>query len=193
MEQNRITFQQYRGIDLAIFAVILVVVESLIARAATIWYADQLYVVSTVGVITTIVLIRWGGYAAIHAVLGGIVFCLALKASPQQYLIYCVGNLGAMLSLVWIRIFGKEKITEDGINSVTFGLCTLLSMQLGRALVALVLGTPLRSCLGFFTTDALSLLFTGVVIWIAQRLDGVFEDQKNYLLRVHEEEEKGGY
>ena len=60
--------------------------------------------------------------------------------------------------------------------------------------VGIALGTAFRSCLGFFTTDALSLLFTGVIVWIARRLDGIFEDQKHYLLRVHKkEEEKGGF
>jgi len=192
---QRLSFRQYRAIDLAFFAFILCVAETLIIKGATIWYADQLYVVSAVGIVTTIVLIRWGAWAAVHAFLGGFVFCLASHASPQQYLIYCVGNLGSMLSLIWIRIFGKDRIAGSGFAAVSFGLGTLLCMQLGRALVAAALGTPLRQCPGFFTTDSLSLLFTGVVIWIARRLDGVFEDQKKYLLRVHEEEkkEKGGF
>ena len=189
------SFRQYRAIDLAFFAFILCVAETLIIKGATIWYADQLYVVSAVGIVTTIVLIRWGAWAAIHAFLGGFVFCLVSRASPQQYLIYCFGNLGGMLSLLWIRIFGKDQIAKDGFAAVCFGLATLLGMQLGRAAVAALLGTPLRQCAGFFMTDSLSLLFTGVVIWIARRLDGVFEDQKKYLLRIHEEEkkEKGGF
>ena len=75
-----------------------------------------------------------------------------------------------------------------------FGVGTLLLMQLGRALTALVLGTDFQTCLGFFTTDALSLLFTGLIIWIARRLDGIFENQRHYLLRIHNtEEEKGGF
>ena len=34
-----------------------------------------------------------------------------------------------------------------------------------------------------------------LILWIARRLDGVFEDQKHYLLRINEspEEEGGGY
>ena len=43
--------------------------------------------------------------------------------------------------------------------------------------------------LGFFTTDSLSLLFTFVIIWIARKLDGVYEDQKHYLLRINTKEE----
>ena len=33
-----------------------------------------------------------------------------------------------------------------------------------------------------------ALLFTGVILWIARRLDGIFENQKHYLLRIHKTE-----
>ena len=69
-----------------------------------------------------------------------------------------------------------------------FPLAVTLLMQGGRALVSLVLGGPAAGVLGFFTTDALSVLFTLVIIWIARRLDGVYEDQKHYLLRIQKED-----
>ena len=44
------------------------------------------------------------------------------------------------------------------------------------------------------TTDVLSWVFALVIIWIVRRLDGVFEDQISYLVRLKsdEEKEKGG-
>ncbi|MBQ5977706.1 MAG: hypothetical protein IJL51_06190 [Oscillospiraceae bacterium] len=187
------SFKQYRGIDLTLFALILCVSEMLIVNAARFWFADQLYTVSAVAAVTAIVLMRWGPWAAIHAVLGGLVFCLASRGSARQMLIYCAGNLLSLVALLPLRLLGSERIRKDGFLSVCFGLLVLLLMQLGRAVTALVLGTGFSACLGFFTTDALSLLFTGVIIWIARRLDGIFENQKHYLLRIHKEEEKGGY
>ena len=188
------TFQQYRSIDLALFAVMLCVTEILIVRAARFWFADQLYTVSVVGAVTAIVMMRWGPWAAIHAVLGGLVYALAGQGSTKQLVIYCAGNLLSMLMLLPLKTLGSEKIRTDGFLSVGFGLLTLLLMQLGRALCAVALGASPRDSLGFFTTDALSLLFTGLIIWVARRLDGVFENQKHYLLRIHKpEEEKGGY
>ena len=90
-------------------------------------------------------------------------------------------------------LISSEPICSS-ILSVCFGVGTLLLMQLGRALTALAMGTDFQTCLGFFTTDALSLLFTGLIIWIARRLDGIFENQRHYLLRIHNtEEEKGGF
>lgn len=191
--KRQLSLQQYRAIDLAMLAALLCVSECLIVNAATYWFADQLYTVSVVGALTAIVLMRWGPWAAIHAVLGGVVFCLASHGSARQFVIYCVGNLFSLFALIPLKLLGGERIRQDQFLSVSFGLLTLLLMQLGRALIAFLLGTPFTTCLGFFTTDALSLLFTGVIIWIARRLDGIFENQKHYLLRVHDTEEKGGF
>ena len=74
--KRQFSFQQYRAIDLAMFAVLLCITETMIVKAATWWFPDQLYTVSVVGAVTAIVLMRWGPWAAIHAVLGGAVFCL---------------------------------------------------------------------------------------------------------------------
>ena len=190
--KRQLSFSQYRGIDLTLFAVILCVSEALIVNAARFWFPDQLYTVSAVGAVTAIVLMRWGPWAGIHAVLGGVVYCLVSGGSPRQFVIYGIGNLFSLLSLLPLRLLGGERIRMNGMLSVCFGLFTLLMMQLGRAVTALALGSAFRACLGFFTTDALSLLFTGLVLWIARRQDGIFENQKHYLLRVHQEE-KGGY
>jgi len=192
--KRQLSFQQYRAIDLAMLAALLCATETLIVKAATWWFPDQLYTVSVVGALTAIVLMRWGPWAAIHAVLGGAVFCFASRGSARQFIVYCVGNLFSMLALMPLKFLGGERIRLDSILSVCFGVGTLLLMQLGRALTALVLGTDFQTCLGFFTTDALSLLFTGLIIWIARRLDGIFENQRHYLLRIHNtEEEKGGF
>ena len=191
--KRQLSFQQYRAIDLAMLAALLCITEMLIVRAATWWFPDQLYTVSVVGALTAIVLMRWGPWAAIHAALGGAVFCLASHGSFRQLVVYCIGNLFSLLMLLPLKYLGGERIRLDAVLSVCFGLLTLLLMQLGRALTAFALGTEFQTCLGFFTTDALSLLFTGVIIWIARRLDGIFENQRHYLLRIHKEEEKGGF
>ena len=77
---------------------------------------------------------------------------------------------------------------------LTLALCVQLLMQLGRALFSLLFGGRIADTIDYFTTDSLSDLFSMVVVWIAARLDGVLEDQKTYLLRVHRqmEKERGG-
>ena len=193
---RHMSLKQYRNLDLFLFAVMLVISETLIVNAATRWYPDQLYTVSACAAVVAIVMMRWGPWAAIHAVLGGLVYCLAAGGSPRQYAIYSVGNLFSMLSLLLIKAFGKEQIRENVLLSLLFAVCTQLFMQMGRAVVAVVFfGVPLEQGINFITTDALSGLFTMVIVWIARRLDGVFEDQITYLLRVQKEDEaeKGGF
>ena len=202
---HRMTFRQYRQMDLTVFGGMLVLAETMIVLAATRWFPAEAYTVSAVAAVTAIVLMRWGPWAALHAVLGGLVYCFVSGGRPEQYLIYCAGNLFALLSLIWFRIFGKERISEDGILTVFFALGTQLFMQLGRAVTAFILlraspgsappGTQsfagaLSFCIGFITTDALSGLFTAVILWIARRQDGLFEDQKHYLLRIQEAEKE---
>ena len=69
----------------------------------------------------------------------------------------------------------------------------LYAVLIAGLITALVLGAAPGAVVGFFTTDSLSLLFTGLIVWIARKLDGVYEDQKHYLLRIQaQEEHKGG-
>ena len=177
------------------FAVMLVVFENVIVAAATRWFPNEPYTVSVVPAVTAIVMMRWGPWAAIHAALGGAVFCRASGAGAGHYLVYCLGNLLSLAALWLIRHYTAEGIRERTSRSLIFGLAVCLLMQLGRALVALIMGAPPVATVGFFTTDVITVLFTLVLVWIARRLDGIFEDQKHYLLRIQrqEEEERGGY
>ena len=187
------TFGQYRAIDLGVWALILAVCEYLIVHSARVWYADQLYTVSLAGALTAIVYMRWGAWGAIHAVEAALVNCFFSAAAPRQYIIYCLGNLFSLLALLLLKRLGKERVRASAFWSVVFGLLVLVLMQAGRAAVALVLGAAPGAVVGFFTTDSLSLLFTGLIVWIARKLDGVYEDQKHYLLRIQaQEEHKGG-
>ena len=191
--QRQRSWKEYRLIDLAMFAVLTAVFEFLIVRAANWWFPDQLFVVSLAAPLTAIVYMRWGVWGAIHAVESGIVFSLVSGGTGEQLLIYGLGNLLSLTAVLLLRAVGKEKVRTGGL-ALIFPLLVLLAMQAGRALVAIVLGTSPAAALAFFTTDSLSYIFTLVIVWIAKRLDGVYEDQKHYLLRLKEQEEqkKGG-
>ena len=189
------TLGRYRAVDLAMFAVMLMVFEPLLVAAATRWFPGEPYAVSVTPVVTCIVMMRWGPWAGLHAALGGFVFCLASGARPVQYVIYCAGNLLSLGALGLIRAWTSEGIRTNVLKSLTMALSVTVLMQLGRALVSVVFGTPIMTAMGFLTTDVITLLFTVVLIWIARRLDGLFEEQRHYLMRIQskEEEERGGY
>lgn len=186
--RQQLTWRQYRAIDLALLAAALAIFEFLIVRAANWWFPGQPFTVSLAAAVASIVYMRWGWWGAIHAAEAGLVFCFFSGASGAQYVVYCLGNLLSALAVLPLERMGKERV-RTGHLSLIFPLLVQVLMQAGRALVGLLLGAGPAEVAGFFTTDSLSLLFTFVIIWIARKLDGVYEDQKHYLLRIHAEGE----
>ena len=186
-----ISVEQYRGIDLFFLALITFVSELLITFAASRWFPDQLYTVSAVAAITAIVMVRWKGYAAIQALTGGVAICIGLGAEPKQWVIYCIGNLFSLGALLFLKKCGEGKIRTNAVWTIVYGALTLLMMQTGRTILALIFGGTLLEALAFYATDSLSYVFTAVILWIAGRQDGILEDQKEYLARLHAEMEAG--
>ena len=188
--KQQITFRQYRAMDLFLFSALLCVCETLITLGATRWFTGEPYTLSITPAVTAIVMVRWGGFAAIPAVLGAFVFCLVSGATLPQYVIYCVGNLASLVLTQVLCRDGWKRLHENVLFTLLYGLLTALAMQLGRFLLALVMGNSLRLCIGFITTDTLSVLFAVLIVWITRRLDGVLEEQRHYLKRVQEEMER---
>ena len=188
--KQQISFRQYRAMDLTIFTALLCLCESLITLGATRWFTGELYTLSITPAVTAIVMVRWGGFAAIPAVLGAFVFCLVSGATLPQYVIYCVGNLASLVLTQVLCRNGWKRLHENVLFAMLYGLLTAVLMQLGRFLLALVMGNALKVCVGFITTDVLSTVFAALIVWITRRLDGVLEEQKHYLNRVAEEMKK---
>ena len=185
--KKQITIQQYRNIDLGIMLVIQLISQALIHFAANSWFPDQLYVVSPVAAVTVLVMMRWGGFAAIHAMVGGLVFTALSGGNPGHYLIYGLGNAGALLALLAFRLFDKERIRKSAFLSLMLALLVQALMWLGLAGMAALFGNEPAACLSFITTDILSGLFTLLIVWVVRRIDGLFEDQKHYLIRMERE------
>ena len=193
--KRQLSLEEYRAIDLTLFAVMLAFFEFLIVRFTT----TSLYTVSLAAVITAVVYMRWGWWGAIHAVLAGVLFCFYYSgvAPPdqrpglEQYIIYPLGNLFSLAAVPVLKKQGEERVRKSVTASLLFSLSVILLMQGGRAVVALTLRTTtLEGSLNWFTADALSILFTLVVTWIIRRLDGVFEEQRHYLTRIQEDRER---
>ena len=190
---RQITLAQYRGIDLTILTGLMAVSQLVIHLAVKSFYAEQTgYIVSPVAAVTALVMMRWNVWAAIPAMLGGLVLSLLSAGTGEQTLIYSVGNLLSLLAYFLLKFAGKERVRQNVVLSLLFAALVQLLMQLGRAAMAALLGHPLAVCLGFITTDAMSILFTLVIIWIVRRVEGLFEDQKHYLLRIQQGQTKKG-
>lgn len=188
--KRQITLRQYRAMDLLMFTALLCVCETLITLGATRWFPAEPWTLSLTPAVTAIVMVRWGGFAAIPALLGALVFCLASGAAIPQYIVYCVGNLAALVLTQFLYREGWKRLHEQVLLALLYGVMTALLMQLGRAVLSLAMGAPPALCLGFVTTDSLSALFAALLVWITRNLDGMLEEQKHYLRRIAEEQEK---
>ena len=188
--RRQMTFSQYRAMDIFLFTALLCLCEALIVLGATVWFADQLYTLSLTAAVTAIVLVRWGILAAVPAVCGGFVFCLFSGATPLQYLIYCAGNLLVLALMPLVRGESWKKLQDNVLLAMLYGLAAALLMQLGRFVIAALMGTAPAVCAGFITTDVLSTFFSVLLVWICRRLDGMLEEQRHYLIRIQEEEKR---
>lgn len=185
-----LSFKQYRAIDLTILGIILLVSEFVTATAAAKWFPGQLYALSPTITVVCIVMMRWNGYAAIHALLGGFAYCFASGAQEKQIIVYCVGNCFALAALALFKAMGKEKIRSTFYFTLLFVLAAFFGAELGRWLIGLAFGEAFDSIVTFLLSDLITLIFTVVVVLITRRVDGLFEDQKSYLIRTEEERRK---
>ena len=182
------SFSRYRATDLTIFAVILALFEYVASRAA-LSFSSQPYSVSVICAVTSVLLMRWGVFGCIHAALGGFVYCLSVGGSGSQFAVYMVGNLFSALVLLPLVRIGKNKVRDSVWLSMLLPVSVALLMQVGRGLVACVLGASPGVIWGFVLTDVLSGVFAVVIVLIARRIDGLFEDQKSYLIRIRKKED----
>ncbi len=191
---RQISLSQYRTIDLAILTGLMAASQLVIHLAVSRFYAELTgYIVSPVAAVAALVMMRWNLWAAIPAALGGLILTVLSGGTAEQILIYSAGNLVSLLAMLFLKFVGKERIRTNAVLTLVFAVMVQLLMQLGRAGVAALLGHSLPACWDFITTDAMSILFTLVIIWIVRRVEGLFEDQKHYLLRIQREQSvKGG-
>ena len=112
------------------------------------------------------------------------------EMSFSEILIYCVGNVFSALVLILFVNPGRAKIRKNVLTAIGFGLLTQLLMEVGRGIVSMFFNFGPDAIRKFITYDALTFLFTALIVGIASRLDGIFEYQRDYLLRLQEEREK---
>lgn len=187
---GQITFKQYRTIDLVIWTVLLILFETITTFATTKWFAAQAVAISISLALICIVMMRWSGYAAVLAVVGGAVYCFASKASPEQYLIYCIGNLFTLIALILFKFFDKERIRASVPKLMFFVLVAYVGMVFGRGMITLFFGGGINSFIVLATTDIMSLLFAEIILVLLRKTEGMIEDQKTYLLRLDREKKE---
>ena len=184
---QNLTFKQYRNIDLGIMSILLIISEAVTTLATNKWFAAQPVAISSTLLFICIFMMRWNGYAAIAAVLGGAVFCIASGATLEQFVIYAGGNLLSLLALLWFKVYRKDDVRHGSFKLSFFTISVYLLMQLGRWLISLAFGGGLWNIVGYITSDVISLLFAVIILFLLRGVDGMIEDQKAYLFRLERE------
>lgn len=187
---NHITFKQYRNIDLSIFAIILVISEAITTLASGKWFAAQPIALSTTLLFICMVMMRWGGWAIIHALIGGLVLCIASGAKIEQFAVYVIGNSLSLLALLLFKVFRRETVRNDVPKLLLFTLTAYVFMQLGRWIVSLFFGGDIGTLVAYLGTDVISLLFAVVVLLLMRNTDGMIEEQKAYLFRLERQQKE---
>jgi hypothetical protein len=183
---KHLSLSTYRLIDISIFTVLMVVFE-LIAVKAINWF-DEVYSVSLFLTIALILIMRWGFWSIFTIITGAIIYCYAIGATVDNYLVYIGGNLFILFNLFWFTL-GKERI-QKGALTLLYVLSGFVLVELGRSLIASFLGFPFfPTLIGFLGSDVLSALLALLIIMITRKQNGLFEDQIAYLIRVNQEEE----
>lgn len=191
MANKNLSFTQYRSADVTIFTVIAVVFEVIVTLAATKWFSGQDYSVSFVYVFAALVAMRWGAMMLIPSTACAIAFCASMGAQWQMYVVYIIGNAFSVLLLVLHKIFGKQKIRDSALLTVLYVIATFAFISLGRFLVALPLpDIGIAESLNGILYDIFPAVFALVVVLICRKQNGLFEDQKHYLIRTQKERDK---
>lgn len=180
-----ISLKQYRATDLFLFAVILIAFE-LIVHFAFIGLKGD-FTFSPMVPIVLLVIMRWGWQGVIFAAVDGALYCLLNGASWQGYLCYGIGNLAISSVLLMTRFIGKQKIAEKWYFSALFVAVAWVFVAFGRTLVAICCGGDFVANLLAQLSDLFSLGVALILVLVLRRLDGMFEDQKHYLLRLDDE------
>ncbi len=188
-----ISFRQYKYTDLFFFALVLGLSEVLVFCAYRFWFKNTIdkYYVNFMLAVALTVIMRWGWVGGVYAVLDGVVVCAMQGGGWQSYLSYATGGACILSVLILTGVFGKEKIRGKWYFSLLYIFVGWVSVNLGITCMSAAFGENFLSALGavfgFGVYGALSFALAVAVIMVLRRLNGMFEDQKHYLIRQDEE------
>ncbi len=191
---KQITFKQYKAIDISILSVLLIVFEALAVRGSNDWFSHNdvalVPLISLTPLVMVITMLRWSEFAFVPAIIGGVAYCIGYGGNWKQYIIYSLGNLLGLISILIIKKIGKDAVRKKISNILIVSTATYLAMTVGRWLVSLVFDFTFDTFIAFITTDIISLVVMVVGLIALRTSDGMLEDQKSYLLRIERERQE---
>ena len=189
-----ISIKQYRLGDLFMFAIIAVIGE-LVCYYAQFWFPSAaFYTLNLMLPVITLVSVRWGWWGVILAAFEGVVYCLIRGGDWRLYITIVVSCAAIASELLAIKLIKEERLKKDWYWAFLIVLLGWVSVNIVRTcLFAAFYGdfvSALATFFGFSDCGLLALVMGEVIILVCRRLDGLFENQKSYILRLKREREE---
>ena len=188
-----ISIRQYKYTDLFFFALVLGLSELLVFLSFEFWFKntlDKFYINFMLAIVLTVIM-RWGWVGGIYAVADGVVQCAIQGGNWQAYLSYIIGTACIMSVLILTKLVGKERIRSKWYLTLAYIALAWVSVNLGVTCMSAIFGesflVALTTSFGLGVYGVFPLFAAVAVIMFLRRLDGMFEDQKHYLLRQDKE------
>lgn len=188
-----ISFRQYKYTDLFFFALVLGLSELLVFCAFELWFKNtpDKFFINFMLAISLTVIMRWGWIGVFYAVADGVIQCAIQGGSWQAYLSYIIGTACVVVVLILTKFVGKEKLRSKWYLTLAYIAVGWVFINLGITCMSAILGEnfvyALVTSFGFGVYGFLPFIAAVAVIMVLRRLDGMFEDQKHYLIRKDEE------
>ena len=120
-----LTFKQYSTANIILLTLIFVVLESAVTLGANLWFRELPYVLSLAVLFVSLEMMRWHAFAAVAAVASALAFCAASGAQPRQYLIYSVGNLFMLFTLIYMPCISAIATLRSESKSMGYTLFSI--------------------------------------------------------------------
>ena len=190
-----ISINQYRWGDLCIFTIIAAIAE-LVCYFAQFWFSSAaFYTLNLMLPLITLVIVRWGWWGVVLASLEGIMYCAIRGAIWQGYIVIILSNAAIAVELLFIWLIKKDRLKKNWYWAFLLVLIGWVSVNFVRTCLYAAFGmsdflSALGTNFGFSDCGLLALVIGELVILVCRKLDGLFEDQKSYLLRLKKEREE---
>ena len=184
---------------------IMLIAEFITCFAANKWFPIDSFAVSLTFPVILIVAMRWGWFSAIHAVVGAVATCVFSQMSGGQAIsvervvISLVGNVSLLTAIPLFTLLGKgdkkagrKVVKEKWLFTVAYvAILYAISNIAFAATDAIFTYNNFFILLArYFVYNLITLVFALIIVVSVRRPDGLFEDQKTYLLRVEKEREE---
>lgn len=173
----------YRFIDIFIFSFIGLIFEYLAYKFLLV-YDYPYFSISLTVLMSSLIMMRWNKYSFIYPFTSGIFYVFLNKGNVINYLIYGFGNLFILFNLLLLNKKRKDIKNKALMNSLYITNSFIL-ICFGRSIVSIFYDNNfIDSFVSFLGTESLNYVFTLIILNLIRKIEGLYEDQVEYIKRI---------